>query len=144
MKDAHPAGIAGVALYPTLARFSGDVAALRGKSRDALRLVLMLGALVGSGTALYADVAVSLVYKREGFAPAIDILRALGPYLFLMFVNILLGNAILAIGKARTAFTGANTSRSVWVALALLAVGTGLVVAVRQRRVKPRGDVPVA
>ncbi|MFL5416596.1 MAG: flippase [Myxococcales bacterium] len=103
-----PAGIAGVALYPTLARFSGDVAALRGKSRDALRLVLMLGALVATGTALYADVAVSLVYRKEGFAPAIDVLRALGPYLFLMFVNILLGNAILAIGKARTAFTVAK------------------------------------
>jgi O-antigen/teichoic acid export membrane protein len=53
-------------------------------------------------------VAVSLVYRKEGFAPAIDVLRALGPYLFLMFVNILLGNAILAIGKARTAFTVAK------------------------------------
>jgi O-antigen/teichoic acid export membrane protein len=103
-----PAGIAGVALYPTLARFAGDTAALRSKARDALRLVLVLGALVGAGTALYADVAVTLVYKREGFAPAIDVLRALGPYLFLMFVNILLGNAILAIGKARTAFTAAK------------------------------------
>jgi O-antigen/teichoic acid export membrane protein len=100
-----PAGIAGVALYPTLARFAGDPSALRGKARDALRLVLMLGALVAAGTALYADVAVSLVYRREGFEPAIDVLRALAPYLFLMFVNILLGNAILAIGRARAAFT---------------------------------------
>jgi len=103
-----PAGIAGVALYPTLARFAGDASALRSKARDALRLVLMLGALVAAGTALYADVAVSLVYRREGFEPAIDVLRALAPYLFLMFVNILLGNAILAIGRARTAFTAAK------------------------------------
>src|SRR5207248_2193264 len=55
-----PAGIAGVALYPTLARFAGDASALRSKARDALRLVLMLGALVAAGTALYADVAISL------------------------------------------------------------------------------------
>jgi PST family polysaccharide transporter len=109
-----PAGIAGVALYPTLARLAGDASALGGKARDALRLVLMLGALVGAGTALYADVAVSLVYRREGFEPAIDVLRALAPYLFLMFVNILLGNAILAIGRARAAFTAAK-----FVALAL-------------------------
>src|SRR5256885_6430004 len=100
-----PAGIAGVALYPTLARSAGDVGALRSKARDALRLVLLLGALACAGTALYADVAVSLVYSRDGFEPAIDILRALGPYLFFMFVNILLGSAILAIGKARVAFT---------------------------------------
>src|SRR3954471_19714904 len=79
-----PAGIAGVALYPTLARFAGNVAALRGKARDALRLVLLLGALAGAGTVLYADVAVSLVYSRDGFEPAIDILRALGPYLLFM------------------------------------------------------------
>jgi O-antigen/teichoic acid export membrane protein len=103
-----PAGIAGVALYPTLARFAGDASALRGKARDALRLVLMLGALVSAGTALYADVAVSLVYRRDGFEPAIDVLRALAPYLFLMFVNILLGNAILAIGRARAKFTAAK------------------------------------
>jgi len=100
-----PAGIAGVALYPTLARFGKDPSALRGKARDALRLVLLLGAFACAGTALYADVAVSLVYSRDGFEPAIDILRALGPYLFFMFVNILLGSAILAIGKARVAFT---------------------------------------
>jgi PST family polysaccharide transporter len=103
-----PAGIAGVALYPTLARFAGDASALRPKARDALRLVLMLGALVSAGTVLYADVAVSLVYRREGFEPAIDVLRALAPYLFLMFVNILLGNAILAIGRARAKFTAAK------------------------------------
>jgi PST family polysaccharide transporter len=103
-----PAGIAGVALYPTLARFAGDASALRSKARDALRLVLMLGALAAAGTALYADVAVALVFRREGFEPAIDVLRALAPYLFLMFVNILLGNAILAIGRARAAFTGAK------------------------------------
>jgi len=100
-----PAGIAGVALYPTLARFAGDVDALRGKARDALRLVLLLGALACAGTVLYADVAVSLVYSRKAFEPAIDVLRALGPYLFLMFVNILLGSAILALGRARAAFT---------------------------------------
>src|SRR5207248_374940 len=103
-----PAGIAGVALYPTLARFAGDASALRSKARDALRLVLMLGALASAGTALYADVAVSLVFRRDGFEPAIDVLRALAPYLFLMFVNILLGSAILAIGRARAAFTVAK------------------------------------
>src|SRR5207253_1504876 len=37
-----------------------------------------------------------------------DVLRALAPYLFLMFVNILLGSAILAIGRARAAFTVAK------------------------------------
>ena len=103
-----PAGIAGVALYPTLARFAGDASALRSKARDALRLVLMLGALASAGTALYADGAVSLVFRRDGFEPAIDVLRALAPYLFLMFVNILLGSAILAIGRARAAFTVAK------------------------------------
>src|SRR5207248_2736931 len=85
-------------LYPTLARFAGDASALRSKARDALRLVLMLGALASAGTALYADVAVSLVFRRDGFEPAIDVLRALAPYLFLMFVNILLGSAILVAG----------------------------------------------
>src|SRR5438067_1680415 len=100
--------LAGVALSPTLARFAGDLSALRSKARDALRLVLMLGALAAAGTALYADVAVALVFRREGFEPAIVVLRALAPYLFLMFVNILLGSAILAIGRARAAFTAAK------------------------------------
>src|SRR5256885_15377467 len=118
-----PAGIAGVALYPTLARFAGDVGALRSKARDALRLVLLLGALACAGTVLYADVAVSLVYSREGFEPAIDVLRALGPYLFLMFVNILLGSAILAIGRARAAFTVAK-----FVALAIGGLLDGILV----------------
>ena len=41
-------------------------------------------------------------------------------------------------------FTGSSSGRSVWLALALLAVGTATVVAVRQRRSVPRRELPVS
>jgi len=112
-----PASILGAAAYPRLARASADPAALRYEVRSALRPVLWLGALAGTGTYLFAGVAVGLVYGSAGFAPAAAILQVFAPGLLLLFVDILLGNVIYASGGG-TGFAIAK--------VASVAVGTGL------------------
>ncbi|MFQ5912218.1 MAG: flippase [Nitrospinota bacterium] len=101
-----PATILGVALYPTLSRLFADrPQGYREFARSGLRFMLLLGALTAAGTYLFAEEAVSLVYGQEAFGPAATNLRVLTPYIFLVFVNIVLGTAIMAANRqARWAY----------------------------------------
>ncbi|HEX6736969.1 MAG TPA: oligosaccharide flippase family protein, partial [Vicinamibacteria bacterium] len=112
-----PAAILGAAAYPQLARVSGDAQALRREVGAALRPVLFLGALAAVGTWLFAGTAVALVYGASGFGPAAAILEVFAPGLFLLFLDILLGNVIYACGGG-SAFAAAK--------VASVAVGTAL------------------
>jgi O-antigen/teichoic acid export membrane protein len=94
-----PAVILGTAFYPTLARASADPAALRVEMRRALRPLLWLAALAGTGTYLFAGAAIAIVYGAQAYGPAATILEVFAPGLFLLFVDILLGNVIYACGR---------------------------------------------
>jgi O-antigen/teichoic acid export membrane protein len=94
-----PAIILGAAAYPRISRASADEAAFRREVKSAFRPLLWLGALAATGTYLFAGTAISLVYGARGFAPAATILEVFAPGLFLLFVDILLGNVLYAAGK---------------------------------------------
>jgi O-antigen/teichoic acid export membrane protein len=94
-----PAAILGAAAYPRIARVSGDAAALRREVRSAFRPLLWLGALAGTGTYLFAETAIGLIYGARGFGPSATILKVFAPGLFLVFIDILLGNVIYAAGR---------------------------------------------
>jgi O-antigen/teichoic acid export membrane protein len=102
-----PAAILGAAAYPALARASADMAALRHEVRSALRPLLWLGALAGTGTYLFAKTAIGLIYGARGFGPAATILEVFAPGLFLLFIDILFGNIIYASGRG-TGFAAAK------------------------------------
>jgi O-antigen/teichoic acid export membrane protein len=94
-----PAVILATATYPPLARASADAAALRREVRAAFRRVLWLAALAGTGTYLFADTAIALIYGHRGFEPSAAILQVFAPGFLLLFVDILLANVIYASGR---------------------------------------------
>lgn len=94
-----PAAILGAAAYPRIARASHDPAALRRQVRSAFRPLLGLGALAATGTYLFAHTAIGLIYGSRGFEPAATLLEVFAPGLFLLFIDILLGNIIYASGR---------------------------------------------
>jgi O-antigen/teichoic acid export membrane protein len=112
-----PALILGTAAYPRIARASVDPVALQQEVRSAFRPLLWLGALAGTGTYLFAGTAIDLIYGSRGFEPAAMILKVFAPGLFLLFIDILLGNIIYASGSA----TGLAIAK-----LASVVVGTAL------------------
>ena len=105
-----PAVIMGAAAYPRLSRASTDPVALRREVQSAFRPLLWLGALAGTGTYLFARAVVDLIYGATGFGPAATILEVFAPGLFLLFVDILLGNIIYASGGGTTAFAIAKVA----------------------------------
>jgi O-antigen/teichoic acid export membrane protein len=92
-----PAVIIGTASYPRIARVSHDPVALPVEVEIALRPVLWLAALAATGTFLFAETAVGLIYG-SGFAPAATVLKFYAPALFLLFIDILLGHILYAVG----------------------------------------------
>jgi O-antigen/teichoic acid export membrane protein len=115
-----PAVIIGAAAFPRLSRATSDVSTFNAEVRATLRPMLCLGALVGVGTYVFADSAISLVYGRQHFGEAGSILKVFAPGLFLVFVDVLFGNALTALGRA-TAFAVAK------VGSVLLSTGLDLV-----------------
>lgn len=95
-----PATVLAAALFPTLSRlFVAGPGGYRRMAATGLRAMLLLGAPVAAGTWLFAKQAVDLAYGLEGFGDAVTILRVLSPYLVLVFVNIILGTAIMAANR---------------------------------------------
>jgi O-antigen/teichoic acid export membrane protein len=92
-----PAVILGAASYPRIARAAHHPPSLSRELQDALRPLVWLGALGALGTFLFAETVVGLIYG-SAFLPAATILKFYAPLLFLIFINILLGNALYASG----------------------------------------------
>jgi O-antigen/teichoic acid export membrane protein len=115
-----PAMILGTAAFPRLSRASREPAAFHAEFATAQRPMMWLGGLAGVGTWLFADVAIRLMYGQRQYAPAGIILQVFGLGLFLIFVDILIGTALTAVGRA-TAFAVAKVGSLV------LAVGLELV-----------------
>lgn len=112
-----PASILASATFPRLARASSDPVALRLEIRTALRPLLAMGSLAAVGTFWFADVAVSIVYGTEEFAPAVLLLQIFAPLLLLFMVGALLGTAAtvcrpgaLAAGKGAAIVVSTGTS----------------------------------
>jgi O-antigen/teichoic acid export membrane protein len=102
-----PSLIIGAAAYPRLSRAASDVPTFNTEVRATLRPMLFLGALAGIGTYLCADAAIALVYGQRNFGPAGTILKVFAPGLFLLFIDVLFGNALTALGRS-TAFSVAK------------------------------------
>jgi len=96
-----PSLIIGAAAYPLLSRVSRDPGRFEREVRAALRPMLLLGGLAACGTWLFAGFAVGAVYGKAQFAPAAPILQAFAPGLLLVFADVLFGNALTALGRAR-------------------------------------------
>jgi O-antigen/teichoic acid export membrane protein len=96
---AAPAYIVGAAAYPRISRAASDATGLPREVQAALRPLVMLGALAATGTFVFAEAAVGLVYGT-GFAPASTILKVAAPGLFLLFLNVLIGHVLYATGVA--------------------------------------------
>jgi O-antigen/teichoic acid export membrane protein len=95
-----PATILGASMYPRLSRVSTDRTEFRRTLRAAFRPLLFVAILGAVGTYLFADFAIGVIYSEQKFGPAADILRAFTPALTLIYIDMLLGYAILAVGKA--------------------------------------------
>ncbi|HEX9243400.1 MAG TPA: oligosaccharide flippase family protein [Anaeromyxobacter sp.] len=117
-----PAAILASAAYPRLSRAAADPEELRRELGTAMRPLLWIAAGATAGTYLLADLAVASVYGRAGFGPAVAALEWFAPALLLFFVDILLGHACVAAGRAR-AFAiakGANVVVSTALGVALV------------------------
>ena len=99
-----PSLILGSAAFPRLSRAAGDVPRFRREVTHAQRPMVWLGGLAAVGTWTFAPVAIRIVYGAEHFTPAGPILRIFGLALFLVFIDVLLGNALTALGRS-TAFS---------------------------------------
>lgn len=95
-----PAMIVAGAAYPRLSRAASVPEAFRRELRAALRPLLWLGALGSVGTYLFADFAIGLIYGAKAFGPAGTILRVFGLAVLLLFVDVLLGHVLTAMGRA--------------------------------------------
>jgi O-antigen/teichoic acid export membrane protein len=95
-----PAMILGSTVYPRLSKVSADPIEFGRTLRTTFRPLLLVAVLGSVGLYLFADVAISVVYSERKFGPAADILRAFTPALLLIYIDMLLGYAILAVGKA--------------------------------------------
>src|ERR1700688_2979609 len=104
-----PAMIIGAASYPRLARTVANGGPFKAEVRAALRPILWLGALAAIGTFLFADDAIAIVYGRRDFGPSAMILKVYAPGFFLLFIDVLLGNSLFALGRV-TGFTVAKAA----------------------------------
>jgi O-antigen/teichoic acid export membrane protein len=95
-----PATVVGATMYPRLSTVASDPEEFRRVFEVSFRPLLLLGVLGAVGTYLFADVPVGLIYSLKSFGPAADTLRMFAPVLLLLYVDILLGAAIFALGRA--------------------------------------------
>jgi O-antigen/teichoic acid export membrane protein len=92
-----PATTLAFAIYPTISRlWAEDRASYAALVRLALRAVAMVGVFAATGTALFADIPVNIIYGGERFGPAAANLRILAVYVVLVYASIVLGIAIAA------------------------------------------------
>lgn len=117
-----PAAILGIATFPRLSRAAANRIQFKAELQTTLRPLLWLGALAAIGTYLFADDAIAIVYGRQHFAPSGIILRVYAPAFLLLFVNVLLGNALFALHRARTFSVVKAASVAVGAALDLVLI----------------------
>jgi O-antigen/teichoic acid export membrane protein len=95
-----PAMILAAAVFPQLTRTAQAPGRFGPELRNALRPIMLAGALGAAGTYLFAQTAVQVIYGTH-YAPAITILQVFAPLLFLLFVDVLLGHALIAANRTK-------------------------------------------
>jgi O-antigen/teichoic acid export membrane protein len=96
-----PASAVVAALYPTLARLHAeDPRGYRETTSRALQATFVLAVPMALGCALYRDIATQL-FSRKLFGPIQMNLLVLSALVFLLYVSMPLGAAILAAGRQR-------------------------------------------
>lgn len=97
-----PAGILATALFPTLSRLHGQQGpGFAGMTRSSLKWMLYVGGLAAAGSIVFGPQAVALVYGGRAFGPAADILRVSSVFVLCLFLNFVLGTAVMAAGRQR-------------------------------------------
>lgn len=115
-----PATILASSAYPRLSRAAHEPERFRAELQVAIRPVLGLAVLAAVGTYLFAGDAVGLIYGEGAFAPAATVLQVFAPGLLLLFLDILLGSAVLAVGRpvplavAKIVTVATSAALSVW------------------------------
>jgi len=95
-----PATILASASFPQMCRAAFDIPQLRQAVRPTLQLLVGLGSLGAVGTYLFAEFAVSFL-SLEKFGPSVSILQLFAPTILLLFVDMLFGSMVTAVGRAR-------------------------------------------
>jgi O-antigen/teichoic acid export membrane protein len=96
-----PASSLIAALYPTLYRLHAqDREAYRATGVAALRTATVLVVPLAAGCALYPEVGVA-IFGEAAFGPALGNLRALAPYVLLLYGSLTLGCSLSAAGRQR-------------------------------------------
>ena len=89
------------ALYPTLCRLWGQNARDYCTTAQAtLRVAIVITVPLALGCALFADVGIRL-FSTQTYGPAIDNLRVLAGYVFLVYLTMIIGTCINAAGRQR-------------------------------------------
>ena len=95
-----PAGILGMIMYPRLSKLADDAVEFKRAFGISLRLILLLSVLGGVGTYLFAEVPIAVIYSMDKFGPSVDVLRAFAMVVMLLYIDVFLGGAAIAAGKA--------------------------------------------
>jgi O-antigen/teichoic acid export membrane protein len=95
-----PATILGATLYPRLSRVAMVPHEFSHTLRTGFRGLALVSVLGGVGAFLFGDLAIGIIYGEQKFRPAAQIVQAFAPALMLVYIDMLLGYSILAIGKA--------------------------------------------
>jgi len=95
-----PATVLATAMYPRLSPAADDPVEFKRIMSVSFRPLFVVAMLGATGTYLFADVPVKLVFGFPKFMQAAETLRAFAPLLLLMYVNLFLSTAVLALGKA--------------------------------------------
>jgi O-antigen/teichoic acid export membrane protein len=117
-----PAVIIGAASFPYLSRTADSRGLFKAQFQASLRPMLWLGALAATGTFLFADDAIAILYGQQQFAPSAIVLKVYAPVFLLLFANILFAQVLFALDRAKAAAVVKMASVVVSTALALAAI----------------------
>lgn len=117
-----PAFVLASAAYPRLSVAASNRGEFRVLLQDALRPLLFVAVFGAVGTFLFADHAVNIIYSIDKFGPTATILRAFTPAMMLVYIDMMLGTAILASGQALRLATAKVVSVVVIVGLEIVLI----------------------
>lgn len=97
-----PAVILSTAALPQLSIAARAPEAFGEMVRTSLRALILIGGLASACTYLTAEPAIALIYGNSSFEPAAAIIKVFSPTIFLVYLDILLGRALVLIGRAKS------------------------------------------
>jgi O-antigen/teichoic acid export membrane protein len=97
-----PPLILSAAAFPLLSRAERSANGFGDALGTARRPVIWLGGLAAVGTWRFAELAIRVVYGPGAFAPAGIILAVFGLGLLIVYIDVLLGAALIALGRSAT------------------------------------------